>query len=49
MIGEIDLNYKTEKILNSLAFIYSIAYSYYSFYLSIIQTIITMYLRNMSE
>ena len=28
-IGEIDLNYKTEKILNSLAFTYFIVYSCY--------------------
>ena len=48
-IGEIDQYCKTEKILNSLAFSYSVAYFYCLFYLSIIQTIITMCFMNMSE
>ena len=48
-IGEIDQHCKIEKVLNSFAFIHFVAYSIYSFYLSIIQTIITMCSMNMSE
>ena len=48
-IGERDLNFITEKILNSLVSLLCHVYFLYSFHLRIIQTIMTMFLMNMSE